>query len=72
MTAVARGELTQEIEIGVEGEISTLKQTVNSADLLSAFMSESTRVALEGGVQGIWGGQATGRTYCISPEGTPA
>ncbi|KAG2144423.1 HAMP TYPE histidine kinase [Suillus bovinus] len=58
-TAVARGDLTQKIEIQVEGEMSTLKGTVNSmVDQLSAFASEVTRVALEVGTQGILGGQA--------------
>ncbi|EKM75241.1 Tco1 HAMP domain related type IA HK [Agaricus bisporus var. burnettii JB137-S8] len=58
-TAVARGDLSQKIEIQVEGEMSTLKSTVNSmVDQLSAFASEVTRVALEVGTQGILGGQA--------------
>ncbi|KAF8884643.1 hypothetical protein BD779DRAFT_1674025 [Infundibulicybe gibba] len=58
-TAVARGDLTQKIQIQVEGEMSTLKGTVNSmVDQLSAFASEVTRVALEVGTQGILGGQA--------------
>jgi len=58
-TAVAKGDLTQKIEILVEGEMSTLKGTVNSmVDQLSAFASEVTRVALEVGTQGILGGQA--------------
>ncbi|KAG6333867.1 hypothetical protein ID866_5222 [Astraeus odoratus] len=58
-TAVAKGNLTQKIEIQVEGEMLTLKQTVNSmVDQLSAFASEVTRVALEVGTQGILGGQA--------------
>ncbi|KAG1880958.1 hypothetical protein F4604DRAFT_1749032 [Suillus subluteus] len=57
--AVARGDLTQKIEIQVEGEMSTLKGTVNSmVEQLSAFASEVTRVALEVGTQGILGGQA--------------
>ena len=58
-TAVARGDLTQTIDIEVEGEMLTLKRTVNSmVDQLSAFASEVTRVALEVGTQGILGGQA--------------
>ncbi|KDQ51728.1 hypothetical protein JAAARDRAFT_139768 [Jaapia argillacea MUCL 33604] len=58
-TAVAKGDLTQKIEIQVEGEMLTLKETVNSmVDQLSAFASEVTRVALEVGTQGILGGQA--------------
>ncbi|KAI0071450.1 histidine kinase [Panus rudis PR-1116 ss-1] len=59
-TAVAKGDLTQKIEIEVEGEMLTLKRTVNSmVDQLSAFASEVTRVALEVGTQGVLGGQAT-------------
>ena len=59
-TAVAKGDLTQKVEIQVEGEMATLKATVNSmVDQLSAFASEVTRVALEVGTQGILGGQAT-------------
>ncbi|RPD58040.1 hypothetical protein L227DRAFT_469196, partial [Lentinus tigrinus ALCF2SS1-6] len=60
-TAIARGDLTQKIdvEVEVEGEMLTLKRTVNSmVDQLSAFASEVTRVALEVGTQGILGGQA--------------
>ena len=54
MTAVARGDLTQKVEIQVEGEMATLKETVNSmVDQLSMFASEATRVALEVGMQGI-------------------
>ncbi|KAF8810627.1 hypothetical protein BYT27DRAFT_7253620 [Phlegmacium glaucopus] len=53
------GDLTQKIEISVQGEMSTLKGTVNPmVDHLSAFASEVTRVALEVGTQGILGGQA--------------
>ena len=58
-TAVAKGDLTQKIGIEVEGEMATLKGTVNSmVDQLGAFASEVTRVALEVGTQGILGGQA--------------
>lgn len=58
-TAVAKGDLTQKVEIEVEGEMLTLKETVNSmVDQLSTFASEVTRVALEVGTQGILGGQA--------------
>lgn len=58
-TAVAKGDLTQKVEIEVEGEMLTLKQTVNSmVGQLGAFASEVTRVALEVGTQGILGGQA--------------
>lgn len=58
-TAVAKGDLTQKIDIEVEGEMLTLKETVNKmVDQLSGFASEVTRVAQEVGTQGILGGQA--------------
>ncbi|KAF8523467.1 putative nik-1 protein (Os-1p protein) [Hysterangium stoloniferum] len=58
-TAVAQGNLTQKVEIQVEGEMATLKDTVNKmVDQLSTFASEVTRVALEVGTEGILGGQA--------------
>jgi osomolarity two-component system, sensor histidine kinase NIK1 len=58
-TAVARGDLSQKIDIEVEGEMLTLKETVNKmVDQLSGFASEVTRVAQEVGTQGILGGQA--------------
>jgi len=58
-TAVAQGNLTQKVEIEVEGEMATLKGTVNSmVEQLGAFAAEVTRVALEVGTQGILGGQA--------------
>ncbi|KAF8814058.1 hypothetical protein BYT27DRAFT_7206365 [Phlegmacium glaucopus] len=47
-TAVARGDLTQKIEISVEGFVGTVNSTV---DQLSAFAFEVTRVALEVGTQ---------------------
>ncbi|KAG6379634.1 hypothetical protein JVT61DRAFT_10152 [Boletus reticuloceps] len=58
-TAVARGDLTQKIEIQVEGEMSTLKSTVNSmVDQLSAFAFEVKKVAFEVGEEGKLGVQA--------------
>ncbi|KAG8961745.1 hypothetical protein FRC05_005812 [Tulasnella sp. 425] len=58
-TAVAKGDLTQHIEIEVEGEMATLKNTVNSmVQQLNTFASEVTRVALEVGTMGVLGGQA--------------
>jgi hypothetical protein len=57
--AVAMGDLAHNIEIEVEGEMFTLKWTVNSmVNQLSAFASEVTRVALEVVTQRILGGQA--------------
>lgn len=58
-TAVAKGDLSQKIDIEVEGEMLTLKETVNKmVDQLNGFASEVTRVAQEVGTQGILGGQA--------------
>ncbi|KAF8814078.1 hypothetical protein BYT27DRAFT_7250387 [Phlegmacium glaucopus] len=60
-TAVVRGDLTQKIDISVEGlfQLSCFEGSVNSmVDQLSAFALEVTRVALEVGRQGILGGQA--------------
>jgi HAMP domain-containing protein/signal transduction histidine kinase/CheY-like chemotaxis protein len=58
-TAVARGDLTQKINVDARGEISELKNTLNTmVDQLSAFADEVTRVAREVGTEGILGGQA--------------
>ncbi len=58
-TAVARGDLSQKIEVDARGEILELKSTVNTmVDQLSAFASEVTRVAREVGTDGKLGGQA--------------
>ncbi|KAF8810623.1 hypothetical protein BYT27DRAFT_7209320 [Phlegmacium glaucopus] len=58
-TAVARGDLTQKVEIFVKGEMSTLEGTANFIVVqLSAFASEVRKVPLEVGRQGILGGQA--------------
>ncbi|CAG8675932.1 10491_t:CDS:2, partial [Acaulospora colombiana] len=59
-TAVAKGDLSKRVEIEVEGELATLKDTVNSmVSQLRTFAAEVTRVALEVGTEGILGGQAT-------------
>ncbi|PLS75823.1 MAG: hybrid sensor histidine kinase/response regulator [Actinobacteria bacterium] len=58
-TAVARGDLTQQITVDVKGEIAELKGTINTmVDQLSSFADEVTRVAREVGTEGILGGQA--------------
>ncbi|HUP69339.1 MAG TPA: HAMP domain-containing protein [Acidimicrobiales bacterium] len=58
-TAVARGDLTQQITVDVKGEIAELKDTINTmVDQLSSFADEVTRVAREVGTEGILGGQA--------------
>ncbi len=58
-TAVANGDLSKKITVDVRGEISQLKNTINTmVDQLNAFASEVTRVAREVGSEGILGGQA--------------
>ena len=58
-TAVARGDLSQKIDVDARGEILELKNTINTmVDQLSAFADEVTRVAREVGTEGILGGQA--------------
>ncbi|MFD3633201.1 HAMP domain-containing protein [Streptomyces sp. NPDC058664] len=58
-TAVARGDLSQKIDVDARGEILELKKTINTmVDQLSAFADEVTRVAREVGTEGILGGQA--------------
>ncbi|KAF8810621.1 hypothetical protein BYT27DRAFT_7253613 [Phlegmacium glaucopus] len=52
VVTTAVGDLTQKMEISVEGEMSTLKGTLNSmVDQLSAFPFEVTGVALGVGMQ---------------------
>ncbi|MFD0686219.1 HAMP domain-containing protein [Actinomadura fibrosa] len=58
-TAVAKGDLSQKIDVDARGEILELKNTVNTmVDQLSAFAAEVTRVAREVGSEGRLGGQA--------------
>src|SRR3954466_4706800 len=58
-TAVARGDLSKKITAEAKGEILELKNTINTmVDQLSSFAAEVTRVAREGGTEGILGGQA--------------
>ena len=58
-TAVARGDLSKQIEVDAQGEILDLKNTVNGMVVrLRALAAEVTRVTLEVGSQGILGGQA--------------
>lgn len=58
-TAVARGDLSQTIDVDAQGEILQLKDTVNDmVNSLNNFSSEVTRVAKEVGTYGSLGGQA--------------
>ncbi|MFF2045430.1 HAMP domain-containing protein [Kitasatospora sp. NPDC058170] len=61
-TAVARGDLSQKVNVTARGEIMELKETINTmVDQLSSFAGEVTRVAREVGTEGNLGGQATVR-----------
>jgi signal transduction histidine kinase/HAMP domain-containing protein len=61
-TAVAKGDLSRKITVGVKGEILALKVTINTmVDQLNAFASEVTRVAREVGTEGRLGVQAVVR-----------
>src|SRR5207248_1876125 len=58
-TAVANGDLTQQITVDAQGEILELKKTINTmVDQLGSFAEEVTRVAREVGTDGKLGGQA--------------
>ncbi len=58
-TAVAKGDLTQKVTVGVRGELAELKDNLNQmVDSLNIFAGEVTRVALEVGTEGRLGGQA--------------
>ncbi|MFD0109113.1 HAMP domain-containing protein [Streptomyces sp. NPDC127164] len=58
-TAVAKGDLSQKIDVDARGEILELKNTINTmVDQLSAFADEVTRVAREVGTEGNLGGRA--------------
>jgi HAMP domain-containing protein/signal transduction histidine kinase/DNA-binding response OmpR family regulator len=58
-TAVAAGDLSKKITVDVKGEISELKNTINTmVDQLRSFAAEVTRVAREVGSEGKLGGQA--------------
>jgi signal transduction histidine kinase/HAMP domain-containing protein len=59
-TAVARGDLSQKINVEAKGEVAALAESINSmVYTLSAFAGEVTRVAREVGTEGMLGGQAT-------------
>ncbi|GAA3042187.1 hypothetical protein GCM10020000_21410 [Streptomyces olivoverticillatus] len=52
-TAVARGDLSQKIDVDARGEILELKNTINTmVDQLSAFAEQVTRVARDVGTEG--------------------
>jgi HAMP domain-containing protein/signal transduction histidine kinase/ActR/RegA family two-component response regulator len=58
-TAVANGDLSQQITVDAKGEILELKDTINAmVEKLNTFAAEVTRVAREVGTEGKLGGQA--------------
>jgi signal transduction histidine kinase/HAMP domain-containing protein/ActR/RegA family two-component response regulator len=58
-TAVANGDLSQQITVDAKGEILELKNTINEmVERLRTFAAEVTRVAREVGTEGKLGGQA--------------
>src|SRR4030095_5947874 len=58
-TAVANGDLSQQITVDAKGEILELKDTINAmVEKLRTFAAEGTRVAREVGTEGKLGGQA--------------
>jgi len=58
-TSVATGDLSQKITVEAQGEILSLKETINKmVDNLNTFAAEVTRVAREVGTEGKLGGQA--------------
>ncbi len=59
VTAVANGDLKQELHLDTRGEIATLVQTINSMLVtLSTFADQVSGVARDVGVEGKLGGQA--------------
>ena len=57
--AIARGDLSQKIEVPAHGEVLTLKVTINDmVTQLDTFARELKRVARDVGVDGKMGGQA--------------
>jgi HAMP domain-containing protein/CheY-like chemotaxis protein/GAF domain-containing protein len=57
--AVANGDLSQKITVEAQGEVLSLKSTINNmVDRLRVFADEVTRVAKEVGTEGKLGGQA--------------
>ena len=59
VTAVARGNLDQKLQVEAQGEIAELRDTINAMiDTLDTFADQVTTVAREVGVEGALGGQA--------------
>jgi HAMP domain-containing protein/signal transduction histidine kinase/CheY-like chemotaxis protein len=59
VTAVANGDLTQELTVNAKGEVAALAETINNmTGTLATFADQVTTVAREVGVEGRLGGQA--------------
>jgi HAMP domain-containing protein/CheY-like chemotaxis protein/signal transduction histidine kinase len=59
VTAVANGDLKQELTVKSKGEVAALAETINNMmDTLATFADQVTTVAREVGVEGRLGGQA--------------
>ncbi len=59
VTAVANGELKQNLAVKSKGEVAALAETINNmTDTLATFADQVTTVAREVGVEGRLGGQA--------------
>jgi CheY-like chemotaxis protein/signal transduction histidine kinase/HAMP domain-containing protein len=59
VTAVANGDLKQELTVQSKGEVAALAETINNMmDTLATFADQVTTVAREVGVEGRLGGQA--------------
>jgi HAMP domain-containing protein/CheY-like chemotaxis protein/signal transduction histidine kinase len=59
VTAVAEGELKQEMRVNAKGEVAALADTINNMmSTLATFAEQVTTVAREVGVEGRLGGQA--------------
>ncbi|KAF2862034.1 hypothetical protein K470DRAFT_263165 [Piedraia hortae CBS 480.64] len=57
--AIARGDMSQRVQVHAQGEIETLKDTINDmVTRLDAWSLSVKRVARDVGVDGIMGGQA--------------
>jgi HAMP domain-containing protein/signal transduction histidine kinase/CheY-like chemotaxis protein len=60
VTAVANGDLKQNLALGAKGEIATLADTINEMiDTLATFADQVTTVAREVGIEGKLGGLAS-------------
>src|SRR3712207_9310422 len=59
VTAVANGDLKQNLTVQSKGEVAALAETINNMTLtLATFADQVTTVAREVGVEGRLGGQA--------------